>query len=151
RRGGFLMSDILFCKRSLAFFPAIIAVILSFESGCSNSDNSGGKQRHFAAASGAASAPSTAPLSSAARQAKREPRMIVNRSVLGAAAAAVPPQAGAGMRGRGGKNSGPHPREPESQQIAADRGPTDEGKDAETYAAIAENPFHTSATEPLST
>src|SRR5262249_41400269 len=42
-------------------------------------------------------------------------------------------------------------REREHTQISADLGPADEGVNAETYAAIAENPFHSSATEPLST
>jgi Ca-activated chloride channel family protein len=78
--------------------------------------------------------------------------MVANMQMMRGSLAANPGQAGAGMMGgRAGVNSGPQSREQERSSPSTDRASLGEGTNTETYSAIVENPFHPTATEPLST
>jgi Ca-activated chloride channel family protein len=146
----FAMSQISFRKPSLTTFLAAVSMALSF-SGCGTSGNSGGNARNYAADVGIeAQAKRAMPAATAAAP----PGVAYKKGApggMGGMMGGAQASARAGMMPAGGMKPGQPPREQGGQRIAADSGAVEEATDAETYATIAENPFHPSAAEPLST
>ncbi len=145
------MTNMTIRRRPLESILAIVAVILLFESGCGNSDEAKTDQRKFARERTepqtelAASAATDAAPQAKAQHFKAAPGMMAQmKSIKGKAAGGM----GGMMGGMNGPQSSPAPeREGRLGNLAL----AEEIPSAESYNAIAENPFHQATAEPLST
>ena len=145
------MSHVSYRKPLLASVLAIVALPLSFESGCGTSS-----EPVVTARTAEPSAQSTA----GAKVAYGESRAAAGREGAYAKAASgatggmmggAKPQAGAGMMGMSGMDSMQYDSREARPRKAVELGSPDDGTNGEAYSAVAENTFHPSANEPLST
>jgi Ca-activated chloride channel family protein len=142
----------------LGFILAIVSPIILFEPGCSNSPEGNNPQGYFAQEPAQAQGELAAPTGRAAAPqakadlAKTAPGMM---SQMQSAGGPMPAGAMRGMMGgMGGMNA---PQSPSSVALASagrerrEEREKDAEVSAESYDALAENTFHRSAAEPLST